>query len=40
MPKVSEKIRVYLDIKEKQWKYIDKINCIELENIEPLFERK
>ena len=27
-------------IKNKSWKYIDKLDCIKLSNIEPLFERK
>lgn len=40
MPKTAEKIRNYLSIKNKSWKYIDKLDCIKLNNIEPLFERK
>ena len=40
MPKTAEKIKNYLSIKNKSWKYIDKLDCIKLSNIEPLFERK
>ena len=40
MPKIAEKIRAYLNIKNKKWEYINQIDCIELNNIEPLFERK
>ena len=40
MPKIAEKIREYLNIKNKKWEYINQIECIELNNIEPLFERK
>ena len=40
MPKTAEKIRKYLSIESKEWKYIDKLDKFELNNIEQLFERK
>ena len=40
MPKTSKKIRNYLSIRINRWEYIDKLEAIELNNIEPLFERK
>ena len=40
MPETAEKIRKYLNIEEKTWKYIDVQKGLELNNIEPLFERK
>ena len=40
MPKTSKKIRNYLNIRINRWEYIDKLESIELNNIEPLFERK
>ena len=40
MPQTAEKIRSYLSINNKKWEYIDKLDCVELNNIEPLFERK
>lgn len=40
MPETAEKIRKYLNIEEKTWEYIDVQKGLELNNIEPLFERK
>ena len=40
MPKTAEKIREYLNIKSKSWKYIDLLDNMELKDIKPLFERK
>ena len=39
MPSTAEKIRQYLKIKESSWDFIDINTDIELENINPLFER-
>ncbi len=40
MPETAEKIRKYLEINDKAWKYIDVQKGLEISNIEPLFERK
>lgn len=40
MPKIANKIKKYLSLENNNWGYIDKLDCIELNNIEPLFERK
>lgn len=40
MPKIADKIRGFLSINNRKWEYIDKLDCFELNNIEPLFERK
>lgn len=40
MPVISERISGYLNLKDKKWEYISKIDNIELNNISPLFERK
>ena len=40
MPKIANKIKKYLSLENNNWEYIDKLDCTELNNIEPLFERK
>ena len=40
MPKIANKIKKYLSLENNNWEYIVKLDCIELNNIEPLFERK
>ena len=39
MPEASQKIRDYLEIKNKEWNYITIPVRLKLEKIEPLFER-
>ena len=39
MPVASQKIRDYLEIKNKEWNYITIPVRLKLEKIEPLFER-
>ena len=39
MPTACEKIRKYLDIKDKKWEYITVPAGLKLTTIEPLFER-
>ncbi len=40
MPRTAEKIQNYLGIKAKKWEYIDKVDNVKLNNIEPLFEKR
>lgn len=40
MPKTSNKIKEYLSIEMKKWEFIDRLEKLQLNNIEPLFERK
>ena len=39
MPETSEKIKQFLDVEFKGWEMIQIDKTIELNNIEPLFER-
>ena len=39
MPNACEKLRKYLNLGEPNWKPIEEVKSVNLENIEPLFNR-